>query len=207
MNTSKTGIELIKKFEGCVLKAYKCPAGVWTIGYGHTAGVKEGQTITKKEAEAYLKQDLTTFETVVSNLVTVAINQNQFDALVSFCYNLGPRNLRSSTLLKQINAGNFNGAAEEFDRWVYAGGKKLSGLVKRRAAEKALFLQPFITTSYKVIATVLNVRKKPGINNKILKVLYKNDIIEISETHENWGRLSDKSGWVSLKYLKNIASK
>lgn len=207
MNISETGIQLIKKFEGCSLKAYKCPAGIWTIGYGHTSGVKEGQTITKKEAEAYLKQDLTTFETLVSNLVTVAINQNQFDALVSFCYNLGPGNLRSSTLLKRINAGDFNGAAEEFDRWIYAGGKKLSGLVKRRAAEKALFLQPFITTSYKVIATVLNVRKEPGINNKILKVLYKNDIIEISEIHENWGRLSDKTGWVSLKYLKSITSK
>ena len=204
MNISETGIQLIKKFEGCSLKAYKCPAGIWTIGYGHTSGVKEGQTITKKEAEAYLKQDLTTFETFVSNLVTVAINQNQFDALVSFCYNLGPGNLRSSTLLKRINAGDFNGAAEQFDRWVYAGGKKLPGLVKRRAAEKALFLQPFITTSYKVIATVLNVRKKPGINNKILKVLYKNDIIEITEIYENWGRLSDKTGWVSLKYLKDI---
>lgn len=207
MNISETGIQLIKKFEGCSLKAYKCPAGIWTIGYGHTSGVKEGQTITKKEAEAYLKQDLTTFETFVSNLITVAINQNQFDALVSFCYNLGPGNLRSSTLLKRINAGDFNGAAEEFDRWIYAGGKKLSGLVKRRAAEKALFLQPFITTSYKVIATVLNVRIKPGINNKILKVLYKNDIIEISEIHENWGKLSDQTGWVSLKYLKNITSK
>ena len=204
MNVSETGIELIKKFEGCVLKAYKCPAGVWTIGYGHTAGVKEGQTITKKEAEDLLKHDLITFETHVSNLITVAINQNQFDALVSFCYNLGPGNLKSSTLLKLINAKNFNGAAEQFDRWVYTGGKKLNGLVKRRAAEKALFLQPFNTTRYKVIATVLNVRKKPGINNKILNVLYKNDIIEISETHENWGKLSDKTGWVYLKYLKEI---
>lgn len=204
MNVSETGIELIKKFEGCILKAYKCPAGVWTIGYGHTAGVKEGQTITKKEAEALLKHDLITFETHVSNLITVVINQNQFDALVSFCYNLGPGNLKSSTLLKLINAKNFNGAAEQFDHWVYAGGKKLNGLVKRRAAEKALFLQPFNTTRYKVITTVLNVRKKPGINNKILNVLYKNDIIEISEIYENWGRLSDNTGWVSLKYLKEI---
>ena len=204
MNISETGIQLIKKFEGCSLKAYKCPAGIWTIGYGHTSGVKEGQTITKKEAEAYLKQDLTTFETFVTNLVTVAINQNQFDALVSFCYNLGPGNLRSSTLLKRINAGDFNGAAEQFDRWIYAGGRKLSGLVKRRAAEKTLFLQPLNTTSYKVIATVLNVREKPGINNKILKVLCKNDIIEIAEIRGNWGRLSDKTGWVSLKYLKDL---
>ncbi|MBO5739009.1 glycoside hydrolase family protein [bacterium] len=204
MNISETGIELIKKFEGCVLKAYKCPAGVWTIGYGHTSGVKEGQTITKAEAEDYLKQDLTTFETYVSNLVTVAINQNQFDALVSFCYNLGPGNLKSSTLLKLLNAKNYSEAAEQFDRWIYAGGKKLSGLVKRRAAEKALFLQPFNTTSYKVIATVLNVRKKPGINNKILKVLYKNDIVKISETSGNWGKLSDNTGWISLKYLKKI---
>ena len=204
MNISEAGIQLIKKFEGCSLKAYKCPAGIWTIGYGHTSGVKEGQTITKKEAEAYLKQDLITFETFVSNLVTVAINQNQFDALVSFCYNLGPGNLRSSTLLKRINAGDFNGAAEQFDRWVYAGGKKLSGLVKRRAAEKALFLQPFNTTSYKVVATVLNVRENPDINNKIIKVLYKNNVVEISETRNNWGKLANKTGWISLKYLKKI---
>ena len=204
MNISETGIELIKKFEGCVLKAYKCPAGVWTIGYGHTSGVKEGQTITKKEAEVFLKQDLLTFETYVSNLVTVAINQNQFDALVSFCYNLGPGNLKSSTLLKLINTKNFNAAAKQFDRWVYAGGKKLSGLVKRRAAEKTLFLQPFNTTSYKVVATVLNVRKKPGINNEVLKVLYKNEVVKISETRENWGKLADNTGWISLKYLKKI---
>lgn len=204
MNVSETGIELIKKFEGCVLKAYKCPAGVWTIGYGHTAGVKEGQTITNKEAEELLKKDLATFETYVSNLVTVAINQNQFDALVSFCYNLGPGNLKTSTLLKRINASDFYGAAEQFDRWVYAGGKKLSGLVKRRSAEKTLFLQPFNTTRYKVIATVLNVRKKPGTKYKILKVLYKNDVVEISETRENWGKLANKTGWISLKYLKKI---
>ena len=204
MNTSRTGIELIKKFEGCVLTAYKCPAGIWTIGYGHTTGVKEGQTITNKEAEALLKQDLLTFETYVSNLVTVEINQNQFDALVSFCYNLGPGNLKTSTLLKLLNNGNFEGAAEQFDRWVYAGGKKLSGLIKRRAAEKALFLQPLNTTRYKVIATVLNVRKKPGTKYKILKVLYKNDIIEISEILENWGKLADNTGWISLKYLKKI---
>ena len=204
MNISETGIQLIKKFEGCALKAYKCPAGIWTIGYGHTYGVKEGQTITKKEAEAFLRQDLLTFETFVSNLVTVAINQNQFDALVSFCYNLGPGNLRSSTLLKRINAGDFNGAAEQFDRWVYANGKKLSGLVKRRAAEKALFLQPFNTTRYKVIATVLNVRKNPGTKYKILGVLHKNDIIEISETHGIWGKLTNNTGWISLKYLKQI---
>ena len=204
MNVSKTGIELIKKFEGCSLKAYKCPAGIWTIVYGHTLNVKEGQTITKKQAEDLLKQDLRSFVLTVNNLVNVPLNQNQFDALVSFCYNLGPGNLRSSTLLKRINAGDFNGAAEQFDRWVYAGGKKLSGLVKRRAEEKALFLQPFNTTSYKVVATVLNVRKKPGINNEILKVLYKNNIIEISEICGNWGKLSDNPGWVSMKYLKKI---
>lgn len=204
MNISETGIKLIKKFEGCALKAYKCPAGIWTIGYGHTSGVKEGQTITQKEAEAFLKQDLLTFETHVSNLVTVTINQNQFDALVSFCYNVGAGNLKSSTLLKLVNTKNFKAAAEQFDRWVYAGGKKLSGLVKRRSEEKVLFLQPFNTTSYKVVATVLNVRENPGINNQIIKVLYKNDVVEISETHENWGKLANKTGWISLKYLKKI---
>lgn len=87
MKTSNVGIELIKKYEGCVLKAYKCPSGVWTIGYGHTNGVKSGMQITKTQALDYLKQDLSTFEKVVTDYVKVPLNQNQFDALVSFSFN------------------------------------------------------------------------------------------------------------------------
>ena len=204
MNISETGIELIKKFEGCVLKAYKCPAGVWTIGYGHTAGVKKGQTITKTEAENYLKQDLNKYELTVNNLVNVPLNQNQFDALVSFCYNLGAGNLKSSTLLKLLNKEDYIGAAEQFDRWVYAGGKKLSGLVKRRAAEKELFKKNINNEFYIVTANVLNIRKSAGVNHKILKVAYKNDVIKISNVVGNWGKLSDTPGWVSMKYIKKI---
>ena len=203
MNVSETGIELIKKFEGCVLKAYKCPAGIWTIGYGHTSNVKKGQTITQEQAENYLKQDLNRFEISVNNLVNVRLNQNQFDALVSFCYNLGSGNLKNSTLLKLLNKKDYTGAAEEFDRWVYASGKKLSGLVKRRAAEKELFLKPTVN-EYIVTVNALNIRKDAGTNYKILKVLYKNDIVKISIISGNWGKLSDMPGGVSMKYLEKI---
>ena len=201
MNISEIGIQLIKNFEGCVLKAYKCPAGIWTIGYGHTSGVKEGQTITLKQAEDYLLQDIRAYEITVNNLVNVPLNQNQFDALVSFCYNLGPNNLKNSTLIKLLNKKDYLGAAEQFDRWIYAGGKKLPGLVKRRAAEKELFLKITESEFYIVIANALNVRKKPGTNNKIINVLRKNDVVRISNVLDNWGELSDTSGWVSMKYL------
>ena len=202
MNISETGIQLIKKFEGCSLKAYKCPAGIWTIGYGHTLGVKEGQTITKEQAETFLKQDIRSFELTVNNLVNVPLNQGQFDALVSFCYNLGTGNLKKSTLLKLINKKDYIGAAEQFDRWVYASGKKLPGLVKRRTAEKELFLKNICNDAYVVTANSLNVRKNAGTNYKILKVLHKNDIVKISNISDNWGKLTDNSGWVSMKYLK-----
>lgn len=137
---SQNGINLIKKFEGCELQAYLCPAGVWTIGYGHTAGVYSGMKITVAKAEAYLKEDLVEFESSVNNLVKVQITQNMFDALVSFAFNLGSGSLKNSTLLVQLNKGNVQKAANEFDKWVYADGQVLPGLVERRAAEKKLFL-------------------------------------------------------------------
>lgn len=143
--TSKNGINLIKKYEGCVLKAYKCPANVWTIGYGHTSGVKEGQKITKAQAEKYLKKDLVKYEKSVNKLVIVDLNQNQFDALISFTYNVGMGNLGKSTLLKKLNDNNYIGASTEFLKWnkaVVNGKKKeLKGLTKRRKAEKKLFLK------------------------------------------------------------------
>ena len=142
MNISQNGIDLIKRFEGCRLEAYKCPAGVWTIGYGHTAGVKKGDKISQELAEVYLKKDLYIRCTQVSNLVKVPLTQNQFDALLSLEYNIGITYFKSSTLLRLLNQGKYNDAANQFDRWVYANKKKLAGLVKRRAAEKALFLKP-----------------------------------------------------------------
>lgn len=139
MHISETGLALIRQFEGLRLSAYRCPAGIPTIGYGTTAGVKMGDTITKERAEELLREDVKRFEAQVLRLVKVPLTQGQFDALVSFVYNLGAGNLSNSTLLRLLNAGDYKGAAAQFDRWVYASGKRLSGLVKRRAAERALF--------------------------------------------------------------------
>ena len=141
MKTSNVGIELIKKYEGCVLKAYKCPSGVWTIGYGHTNGVKSGMQITKAQALDYLKQDLSVFEKAVTNYVKVPLNQNQFDALVSFSFNCGSGALKTSTLVKKLNSCDYNGAANEFLKWNKSNGKVLNGLAKRREEEKELFLK------------------------------------------------------------------
>ena len=141
MKTSNVGIELIKKYEGCVLKSYKCPSGVWTIGYGHTSGVKSGMQITKDQALDYLKQDLITFEKAVTNYVKVPLNQNQFDALVSFSFNCGSGALKTSTLLQKLNSSDYNGAANEFLKWNKSNGKVLNGLVRRRQEEKELFLK------------------------------------------------------------------
>ncbi len=134
------GLDLIKRFEGLKLRSYKCPAGVWTIGYGHTKNVTANQIITSEQAEQLLRSDLRVFEKVVSDAVTVPLNQNQFDALVSLAFNIGGGAFGSSTLLRMLNAANYSGAADQFLRWNRAGDKVLDGLSKRRAAERALFL-------------------------------------------------------------------
>lgn len=134
-----TGIDLIKQFEGLKLEAYLCPAGIPTIGYGHTKNVKLGQKITKEQAEQWLADEYLETESQVANVVTVPLKANQLDALVSFVYNLGIGKLRGSTLLRKLNKGDYFGAEMEFDKWVFAGGKKLAGLVKRRASERDLF--------------------------------------------------------------------
>tara|TARA_Y100000996_G_scaffold368729_1_gene315281 strand:+ start:230 stop:655 length:426 start_codon:yes stop_codon:yes gene_type:complete len=139
METSKTGLDLIKHFEGCELYAYKCPAGVWTIGYGHTKGVEPGMQITEQDAEDMLKEELIEYESYINDLVTVGLNQNQFDAMVSWVYNLGAGNLKASTLLKVLNAGDYAGVPEQMLRWNKAGGKVLEGLTRRRQAEADLF--------------------------------------------------------------------
>lgn len=144
--TSQAGVDLIKSFEGCRLTAYQDSVGVWTIGYGHTSGVYSGMTITEAKAEEYLKGDLVTAENAVNGKVTYSIKQNQFDALVSFTYNVGSGNFGSSTLLKKLNQGDITGAANEFDKWNKAGGQVLEGLVRRRAAEKAMFLNGTTTS-------------------------------------------------------------
>ena len=140
MKTGNKGIELIKHFEGCELEAYKCPAGVWTIGYGHIKGVKEGMTITESQAEEMLKSELNEYEGYINNLVTAELNQNQFDAMVSWVYNLGGGNLKTSTLLKVLNSGDYDGVPAQMMRWNKAGGKVLEGLTRRRQAEADLFV-------------------------------------------------------------------
>jgi lysozyme len=140
IKVSGRGLELIKQSEGVFLQAYRCPANVLTIGYGHTAGVQPGDVITAEQADTFLQEDVAEPVRAVNRLVTVPLTQNQFDALVSFVFNLGIGNFRTSTLLKKLNAGDYTGAAEEFPRWVRAGGKQLPGLIKRRDAEKSLFL-------------------------------------------------------------------
>lgn len=142
MKASQDALDIIKKFEGFSEKAYPDPAHGWrvpTIGYGTTAGVKMGDTITKARAEELLREDVKRFEEQVLRLVKVPLTQGQHDALVSFVYNLGAGNLSDSTLLRLLNAGDYAGAAAQFDRWNKAGGKVLAGLVRRRAAERALF--------------------------------------------------------------------
>lgn len=139
MKTSPKGIALIKEFEGLRLKAYLCPGGVWTIGYGHTAGVKPGMVISEVQAEEYLKADLIAFERYL-NVLGLALNQNQFDALVSFIYNVGTGNFSSSTLLRKVRANpQDNSIMDEFLRWVYSKGRVLPGLQHRRLAEMKLY--------------------------------------------------------------------
>ncbi len=147
---SDQGINLIKKFEGLakvepdgMIVPYRCPANVLTIGHGRAHGVKKNMRITKEEAENFLKEDLRTFEAEVKNMVNVPLSQYQFDALVSFVFNLGAANFKSSTLLKKLNAGDYAAVPAQLMRWNKArvGGKlqPLTGLTRRRTAEAALF--------------------------------------------------------------------
>lgn len=138
---NQRGLDLVKSFEGLSLRAYRDPVGIWTIGYGHTGPeVGPGDVITRAQAEALLRKDLTRFETGVRSLVKVPLNSNQFSALVSFAFNVGTGALAQSTLLSRLNQRDYQGAANEFSRWVYGGGQVLPGLVRRREAEKQLFL-------------------------------------------------------------------
>ena len=139
--TSQMGIDLIKCWEGLRTNAYLCPAKVWTIGYGHTRTAKPGMMISHNKAEELLLEDVRKYEAAVNSFCSVPITQNQFDALVSFTFNVGIAAFSQSTLLKLLNQGKYKSAALQFDRWVYAGSKKLPGLVLRREAEKQLFLK------------------------------------------------------------------
>ena len=139
MQISQEGLSLIKKYEGCELEAYLCPANVWTIGYGHIKDVKEGDQITKEEAEYMLQEEMIEYEGYVNDMVDVELNQSQYDSLCAWVYNLGPNNFRTSTLLTVLNQKRYPEVPQEIKRWNKAGGEVLDGLIRRREAEALLF--------------------------------------------------------------------
>lgn len=141
MKVSEKGLNIIKESESLQLKAYKCPAGILTIGYGHTGpDVLPGMTINQVAADVYLKLDCAVAEHAINRLVKIPLNQNQFDALVSLVFNIGTGAFQRSTLLKRINEGDFGAASDEFLKWTKSKGKELPGLVIRRNKERNLFL-------------------------------------------------------------------
>lgn len=139
MGISEEGKNLIKKFEGCELDAYKCAAGVWTIGYGHIKTAVEGMKIDQATANELFDEEIAEYENYVNTAVNVPLSQNQFDALVSWVFNLGNGNLNASTMLKVINSGDHAGVPAQIKRWNKAGGKVLDGLIRRREAEALLY--------------------------------------------------------------------
>ena len=218
----KAGLALIKRFEGCRLAAYQCAAGVWTIGYGHTSGVRKGQTITQAQAEEYLRQDLRKFENYVNNPAyvpqTAQLNQNQFDALVSFAFNLGQGNLKKVCAgvrtLAQISAA--------MPKYCKAAGKTLQGLVKRRAEEVALFNTPVASQptlqavevqqhvqpnyqpghAYFVHVDNLRIRSKPSTNGTIIGKISNRAVLNKATTRDSKGAIwmdisgTSKPEWV-----------
>jgi lysozyme len=144
MQINEAGLALLKQFEGCKLKAYPDPGTggePFTVGYGHTGpGVVPGLVITQERADALLSKDLMKFESGVEEMLQIEPTEGQFSALVCFAYNCGLTNLKNSTLLRMVNDEDFEGAAKQFNRWSRANGRTLPGLVRRRAAEAALFL-------------------------------------------------------------------
>jgi len=139
MNISKEGIALIKRFEGCELEAYLDSVDIPTIAYGRIKNVQMGDTCTKEQAEEWLEEELPEYEGYINDMVKVDLEQCQFDALCSWVYNLGPKNLKESTLLRVLNEGNYSAVPFEIKRWNKAGGKVLEGLMRRREAEALLF--------------------------------------------------------------------
>ena len=134
-------VSLIKEFEGCELTAYKDIVGVWTIGYGHTKTAKPGMKITQRGAEELLRHDLAWVEAAINKYVKVPLKQNQYDAVASLIYNVGATAFSKSTILRKLNANDFHAASLEFKRWNKAGGRIVSGLVRRREAERVQFVK------------------------------------------------------------------
>ncbi|MDX2367573.1 MAG: glycoside hydrolase family protein [Colwellia sp.] len=234
---NQNGLDLVKHFEGLYTDAYLCPAGVCTIGYGHTGNVALGQSITSQEAEDILQDDMKKFAVAVSKAIKVELNDNQFAALVSFAFNCGAGNLRASTLCRKLNADDYDCVPSELGRWVKATdpntGKKrsLAGLVKRRAAEGALFLKQInepknslpvqmpqkievepemVIEQYKVNArSGLRMRAGAGAEFEILSTLPLNTALSIGKEIDNWVEVDLENdgvidGWVYKTYLVKI---
>lgn len=201
MKTSQNGINLIKSFEGCYLTAYLCSSNVPTIGYGHTLGVKLGQKITQNQAKNFLKEDLKVYETHVNSL-GLKLYQNQFDALVSFCYNCGFSNLKTLTHNRTLNQ-----IADSLLLYNKGGGKVLQGLKRRREAEKALFLKDSNTLPYDVKTTSdLNIREDAGISFNIIGLAKAGSILKVWAVKTvgtaKWGK--NERGYFNLAYTKRI---
>ena len=211
MKINSAGLELVKSFEGCQLKAYKCPAGVWTIGYGHTGSVDgkaigEGMKITQAKADSLLKADMSAFEKKVEKYNnTYHFNENQFSALVSFAFNIG-----SIDQLTAKGTRTIEQISEKILLYNKAAGKVLNGLVRRRKAEQKLFNTPVKAATaakstgivYKVTANALNVRKGASINYAKVGLLKLDDKVTVTKTSNGWGYIG--IGWINLKYAKKV---
>lgn len=217
MHISNNGIELITKYEGFRGKAYKCPAGVWTIGWGTTIypngkSVKPEDTCTKSEALTYFKKDIIKFESIINKIVQVQLTQNMYDALVSWAYNVGSR--PSSTLIKLLNQKNYKGCADQFPLWCKAGGVKLNGLVRRRKEEQTLFLKDIdsLTNIIKInkYSSIYDIIRLQAALNKIDVGLPKlildgcygiktKEYLLCTWTKWNWNKDNKSSGWTAGK--------
>lgn len=191
MKISKNGIELIKKWEGCRLTSYYCPSGVLTIGYGHTGNdVKKGMVITESKAESLLVKDLEKFEKKVNKYNdTYNFNQNQFDALVSFAYNIG-----SIDQLTNNGKRKIDDIAQKIVLYCNANGKRFSGLYNRRVEEQKLFKSPVCTGKIGIVTAIigLNVRKNPSTNSKVITTIPYNNKVSVKKKLEN--------GWLLINY-------
>ena len=226
MKISETGLDLIKSFEGCRLTAYQDSVGVWTIGWGHTKGVYKGQKITQAQADNLLKEDMIIYENKVNKYNNkYDFNQNQFDALTSFAYNIGSIDQLTANGTRTIT--QISNKILAYDK---AGGKVLAGLTRRRKAEKQLFDTPIDTkeevkmessiedvyskpiaaeqdNSYQIriatrTASALNVRKGPGTNYSIISTIRNNATVTITEEQNGWGKCDE--GWINLDFTKKI---
>ena len=206
MKISNDGLKLIKRYEGLKLNAYKCPANVWTIGYGHTYQVRSGDKITESVATEYLKNDVRHAQNAIDRYVKVSISQYQFDALVSFIYNVGAGAFKKSTLLKMLNKRNYEGASNQFKRWNKAGGRVLKGLSRRRADEAELFANdtdvedmpqaidaPIVKTS---LTSKTNISSIAGIGGIALTQLdtIKSTFNDVTDLASQGGDIADKVG-------------